>query len=842
MLHRAAASCFTITLLALGAISSPSEAQTVVGRVVAAETAAPLGGVFISLTDSTGTRAAGFLSREDGSFAIRAPRAGTYLLGLEMIGYRGTSETLRLAAGETVRRTLRLPLEAIELDEIVATGTRQRECAVRPSEGDALARFWDAARQALRLAEWSEESGWLRASGHTYQRVLNLVDLEVLAQTVQRVRSAEPNAFAAPDPAVVHEEGFVRTTGDGGTLYYGADAALLLSDEFLDTHCFRLHERSDDGLVGLAFQPVSGRNVPEIEGVLWLEAGTARLHSLEYDYTRYAVPAPLPASRFGGYTEFRHLPGGATGVQRWRIRMPALLDRADLAAMQSVRRCGGDACDDGESLRHLSRAGLAIEEEGGAVLSYRFADGTTLPAADQAAITGLVLDSTAAPTPTPLSGAQVFIVGSEHRAVSDDRGRFRIDNLAEGSYRLAFRHPRLLQLGIAQPAATVVEATPGAVASAELALPSRATLALGRCGALTEDGAPAPDARVVHGVVRDAITGAAIGGAHVSVRRPVGGGEIDDDDATVVAEHETDPAGRYLFCDVPDGLLRVTADYLGKGERSRDVESRPGVAAEADLELVLSTRGRLVGRVTRLGDGGPVAGAQVRLLESAREVVTNEAGRFVFDSVTPGALTVEAEHVAYRTSRGAVALSGGETVEVELRVDDQVFDLEPIVVTARSRPLLMQPRMRGFYIRQARGLGTFIGPEEFERRPGARVTDFLREAGGIRVIRSPTGTALQGRRPPSLDPRNNRNPSCIPMVYLDGTLITTPIALTDATSGAEIARLIDQFPASDLAGIEVYAGAASVPGEFAGLDTDCGVVAVWTGTSDHSRRPCPGCR
>ena len=40
---------------------------------------------------------------------------------------------------------------------------------------------------------------------------------------------------------------------------------------------------------------------------------------------------------------------------------------------------------------------------------------------------------------------------------------------------------------------------------------------------------------------------------------------------------------------------------------------------------------------------------------------------------------------------------------------------------------------------------------------------------------------------------------------------------------------IDQFVLPlEVAGVEIYKGAASLPAEFGGADSQCGVVAVWT--------------
>ena len=65
----------------------------------------------------------------------------------------------------------------------------------------------------------------------------------------------------------------------GGDLQYSApDARVLLSDEFLDTHCFRIAEaQNGDGRIGLAFEPLEDSPLRDIEGVLWIDRSTAML-------------------------------------------------------------------------------------------------------------------------------------------------------------------------------------------------------------------------------------------------------------------------------------------------------------------------------------------------------------------------------------------------------------------------------------------------------------------------------------------------------------------------------------------------------------------------------------
>ena len=54
---------------------------------------------------------------------------------------------------------------------------------------------------------------------------------------------------------------------------------------------------------------------------------------------------------------------------------------------------------------------------------------------------------------------------------------------------------------------------------------------------------------------------------------------------------------------------------------------------------------------------------------------------------------------------------------------------------------------------------------------------------------------------------------CFPTFYVDGRL---------ARSFAE------STPITDVQGIEVYRGAAEMPGEFSGAGAMCGVIVIWT--------------
>ncbi|CAN5331760.1 hypothetical protein BH20GEM2_BH20GEM2_18930 [soil metagenome] len=208
--------------------------------------------------------------------------------------------------------------------------------------------------------------------------------------------------FASLPAAELAAGGYVQA-GPEGTYYYAPDADVLLSDTFLDGHCFRVErgEGTERGLIGLAFEPVEPRGQPargrtEIEGVLWLDRASAELRSLEYRYRD--VPHDVPTDRLGGRVEFDRLPDGSWIVRRWWVRMPIVETRRD-----RFRK------PDGGAVQERERSVLTgLKEEGGEVVEARLAEGSGGSIAPVAAAARAPRDSAnpvADTTPRPVHGA-----------------------------------------------------------------------------------------------------------------------------------------------------------------------------------------------------------------------------------------------------------------------------------------------------------------------------------------------------------------------------------------------------------------------------------------------------
>ncbi|HZD04051.1 MAG TPA: carboxypeptidase regulatory-like domain-containing protein, partial [Longimicrobiales bacterium] len=285
--------------------------------------------------------------------------------------------------------------------------------------------------------------------------------------------------FAGAPAAELQELGYVRETPDGSFDYYGPDAHVLLSDVFLDSHCFRVHtdDPPEPGWVGLAFEPVERGGVSDVEGVLWVDAATSELRRLDFDYTW--LPAGLRDDRMGGLVDFERIPEGPWMVRRWAIRMPVVgLRRSYAFGME------------GREEPYLMRA----TETGGEVMEVNLQDGSPLIRTRTATLTRTVFDSIAG---EPLEGATVRLAGTDFSAVTGPVGRFRLDGLPDGSYGVVFDAERLEGIPWS-PAPVTVRLEAGAEATVDLAVPSRErVLAEGCRVTATEDGTSVVTGRAV---------------------------------------------------------------------------------------------------------------------------------------------------------------------------------------------------------------------------------------------------------------------------------------------------------------------------------------------------------
>ncbi len=792
-------------------------AQTVQGQLLDRETLAPIEGALVLLLGDREEQLDGYLTNAKGRFILRAPKSGVYVVRADRIGYETVaSDPIELAQSQIFGLRLETAETAIQLEELRVEGEQQ--CVVRPGEGMEVARAWEEARKALTVQEWTDQEGMYRFQVLNYERDMGPDARRVEGET-RRVTSGVARSPIQSRPAAeLMEEVFIQRLEDGGWEYYGPDAAVLLSDEFLDTHCFRLRSEVDrPGALGLAFEPVRDTDQPDIEGTLWLDRETAALQFLEFGYTWAEYQEARGVAQ--GRVEFEGLPNGAWIVRKWWIRMPRLAQDLSMAR-------GG-------------RSGVyvaGIREAGAEVAQISTLDRQRISQVERGFVSGLVWDSTRY---GPLEGAKVYLSGTSHSVVTDEDGFFFLEDVREGVFTAAFTHPRLDTLGVIAPGVEV-EVHAGDISDILLGVPATGSILLEACrGEERAEGSA-----VITGVVHDKTSGEVVPRATVSLKwQEIVGVTRIEGARDAWLEVSTRGDGRFSTCGVPaEQLIIVQAEFLDQESDTVHIRVPMDAYRAVDLEIELPA-GMLNPRTAATSSTGgvgiqgvqgylidpesrePVRAAEVALLQTPGTIritgTTNDRGFFRMQTRIPGSYALSARALGYSPLQAEeVDVFPGKLTVVEVKMAPEALAMEPIVVTAEARTYHLE--LQGFYERMTKGLdtGTFITPEIMDERLPNRLTDLFWSMPATRVVETQVGEQgvyfRTGERFGDI---------CWPMVYQDRQLVRTGGL---QSGGADPAALNEILEAFDVTAIEVYRSPAEIPPEFNGPNAGCGVIVLWT--------------
>lgn len=208
----------------------------------------------------------------------------------------------------------------------------------------------------------------------------------------------------------------------------------------------------------------------------------------------------------------------------------------------------------------------------------------------------------------------------------------------------------------------------------------------------------------------------------------------------------------------------------------------------------------------------PLQGAFISLLGTTIKVGTGPNGRFRITKVPEGQYLVIVKRVGYRPSSTVLDVAGNDTARVSYTLERADVQLDPVVVADRAPTI----KMREFQARMRAGVGEFMTQDEIKQRNSVYATELLRKFKSVYVAPSNSGPITQYF---ALSAREGGNPdvgACTMQIILDRVPLPQPFNL-------------DLLPQPrDIYGIEVYAGSATIPLEFQGVNRGCGVILVWT--------------
>ncbi|MBM4187114.1 MAG: hypothetical protein FJ206_07355 [Gemmatimonadetes bacterium] len=211
------------------------------------------------------------------------------------------------------------------------------------------------------------------------------------------------------------------------------------------------------------------------------------------------------------------------------------------------------------------------------------------------------------------------------------------------------------------------------------------------------------------------------------------------------------------------------------------------------------------GRVVTSVDATPWPGVRITMLSLRRTIATDSLGRFAFADLKAGSYQVEARVIGFTPMSALITVNGGETKEVEFRTDAAGQILPTIFVEGEPLPEPARA-LSTFERRMALGTGRYITREQIVQRNPHRIVDMIRFLPGVRSeCRGHTCRLMLSR---GLQ-------SCAPAIYVDNQETSLTV--------------LENTPANDIQGIEVYTGPAEVPPELNNETARCGgVIALWT--------------
>jgi hypothetical protein len=416
-------------LLILAVLSTPLAAQQVDVQLREEGSRAPIIGAIVRLLGEADDRVlTQGLSNEGGRISLRAPAAGRYRLKVDRIGWVGlVTPPFALAPGPPFQTEILLADIRMDLPTVEVQG--QSVCG-RQFDGDTeAANLWQEIQRALTATILSQREATTPLHMREFQREL-LPNGRLAREWHTRSALVRGQVYRTLPPATLAAEGFVvYDHRSDSTMYAVPDAALLVSDAFTETHCFRTVSQRD-GLVGLYFEPVPRRELPDIKGTIWLDASSYELRHLDYTYT--GLP-PLPQRvDLGGRVEFTRLPSGRWIVSHWWVRTP-VLDQVERRGRVRIGGVQGGLLSARTSTMSYDRL-IGFVEVGGRVVIAADAG----PIVNQSIVTGRVTNPA---TGQGLEGAEVVVHGVPSPAVTNAEGHFTLSTPLHGERMATVRHP-----------------------------------------------------------------------------------------------------------------------------------------------------------------------------------------------------------------------------------------------------------------------------------------------------------------------------------------------------------------------------------------------------------------
>lgn len=234
-----------------------------------------------------------------------------------------------------------------------------------------------------------------------------------------------------------------------------------------------------------------------------------------------------------------------------------------------------------------------------------------------------------------------------------------------------------------------------------------------------------------------------------------------------------------------------------------------GIVVATALGAQPSTpEGVLDGRVLDRATGKSLPGARILLTGDGRSIVADSSGRYSFAGLPSGLSQLVISVPGFPDLTILIEMPPGERLNRAIIMDSTGRGQGPQTLSAVSVTApapVVDYRLTAFERRRKTGRGQYLTEEDIVMSGAYSVAEALRSMRGV------TYECGGGR---GCFVRMTRAPMrCFPEYVVDDQVVNDFGPLT---------------PIRDIIALEVYTGPTDVPGEYAGRNSGCGVIVIWT--------------
>lgn len=232
----------------------------------------------------------------------------------------------------------------------------------------------------------------------------------------------------------------------------------------------------------------------------------------------------------------------------------------------------------------------------------------------------------------------------------------------------------------------------------------------------------------------------------------------------------------------------------------------------------------LHGRIVDAASQHEVPDATISIVGDPATARSDSAGRFTLVLHRPGTVVLIVRRLGYEMRTWRFDLATADTADATLPLPPVTRQLDTVSINA---PVIPPSNVAAFERRRSqRAGGIYITRAEIGADPPTQTADLLRRVPTVEVRQKGMRTVVVSRRGPV-------------SVVLTPDLCVVPLARDGLVLGPNYS--LNDIPANEIYGIEIYSGPATIPAEFRGALPNgvCGLVMIWTrsGVTEAARRP-----